>query len=136
MGIVREIVHPEYDTTLVNNDFTLLVLERESIHPYVKINDDANIPVAEEELVVVGWGDIDPSENGQVISDELRETEVTYITNGQCEKSSGFVNTQDGLSWGSYAGGITGSMMCARDGVGTVSDACQGDSGELFGFLL
>jgi secreted trypsin-like serine protease len=30
---------------------------------------------------------------------------------------------------GYYEGGISDNMMCAVDDVGTVSDACQGDSG-------
>lgn len=104
----------------------------------------------------VGWGDVDPSDYGQKTSDELRQTNVWYLTNGKCEQSQGYVKTNDGVLFGSYQGSILNSMLCAHDRIGTVrflkcftlcsfafcltfvkllgrlktSDACQGDSGE------
>mmetsp|Transcript_14259 Transcript_14259/g.29382 ORF Transcript_14259/g.29382 Transcript_14259/m.29382 type:complete len:928 (+) Transcript_14259:134-2917(+) len=129
LGVTKEIVHPDYDDVAVDNDFCLMVLEKESIHPYVKVNGAANIPVDGDSLSVMGWGDIDPDAIQQVTSDELREAEVTYLTNAECQESVGFVETIEGPVWAGYEGGISDNMMCALDSVGTVSDACQGDSG-------
>ena len=78
-----------------------------------------------------GWGDVDPSDYGQETSDELRETDVWYLTNSECEESSGYVKSNDGFLFGSYGGSIKPSMLCAHDRIGTTSDACQGDSGEI-----
>ena len=40
------------------------------------------------------------------------------------------MKTAEGWVFGSYAGNIQTSMLCAHDRIGTTSDACQGDSGE------
>lgn len=77
-----------------------------------------------------GWGDVDSSDYGQETSDKLRETDVWYLSNGECEESEGYVKTTDGVLFGSYEGSIKDSMLCAHDWIGTTSDACQGDSGE------
>jgi len=88
------------------------------------------VPVVGEELRVMGWGDVDSSDYGQETSDELRETGVWYLTNEKCEESEGYVMTAtDGALFGTYAGSIKDSMLCAHDRRGTTSDACQGDSG-------
>mmetsp|Transcript_5200 Transcript_5200/g.13019 ORF Transcript_5200/g.13019 Transcript_5200/m.13019 type:complete len:1009 (+) Transcript_5200:105-3131(+) len=127
--VTETIVHPRYDKTVVENDLALLVLGEESVHPYVRINTEGGVPSDGEGLVVMGWGDIDPSEYGQMTSDVLRETDVWYETNDECEESQGYVKTNDGVLFGSYEGSIRESMLCAHDGIGTTSDACQGDSG-------
>lgn len=129
LDVMEKIVHPEYDSTVVENDIALLVLERDSVHPYVRLNGDENVPANGEELSVMGWGDVDPSDYGQETSDELRETDVWYLTNSECEESSGYVKSNDGFLFGSYGGSIKPSMLCAHDRIGTTSDACQGDSG-------
>ena len=102
MNVVDTIIHPRYDKDIVENDLALLILERDSVHPYIKINDDENVPSDGEELVVMGWGDIDPTEDGQETSDELRETGVYSLANEKCQKSSGYVQTDNGLFFGSY----------------------------------
>lgn len=129
MDVVEKIIHPYYDKAVVENDLALLVLERDSVHPYVGINGDVAVPSGGDRLAVMGWGDVDPSEYGQKTSDELRETDVWYMPNGECEESEGYVKTNEGVLFGSYEGSITSSMMCALDNIGTTSDACQGDSG-------
>ena len=48
------IIHPNYDQTVVENDLALLVLDVESVHPYVKINANAFVPSNGEDLVVMG----------------------------------------------------------------------------------
>ena len=123
MDVVDIIVHPQYDESVVENDISLLVIERDSKHPYIQINSNNEIPVDEEKLIVMGWGDIDSSEYGQETSDRLRETDVWYMTNSKCEESDGYVKTNEGVLYGSYEGSIKDSMMCAIDYIGTTSDA-------------
>jgi len=129
MDVVEAFVHPGYNKETVDNDIALLMLERQSIHPYVKLNADSDVPTKSDDLRVKGWGDIDPSDNGQLTSDELRETTVTYIPNEICEQSEGYVVTNNGALFGSYKGTIKDTMLCALDDIGQTSDACQGDSG-------
>jgi len=123
MDVVDIIVHPQYDESVVENDIAILVIERDSKHPYIQINSNNEIPVDEEKLIVMGWGDIDSSEYGQETSDRLRETDVWYMTNSKCEESDGYVKTNEGVLYGSYEGSIKDSMMCAIDYIGTTSDA-------------
>ena len=60
LDVMEKIVHPEYDSTVVENDIALLVLERDSVHPYVRLNGDENVPANGEELsVMVSWLIID-----------------------------------------------------------------------------
>ena len=129
MSIISKIVHPQFDKDIVDNDVALLLLQRQSIHPYIRINNNPNVPIDGEELVVMGWGDIDDHPTVKLTSDELRETEVWYLTNSKCEQSKGTIKTAAGFQEASYNGELTDNMLCAKDHIGTVSDACQGDSG-------
>lgn len=129
MNILSAIVHPQYDKVVVDNDVALLVLQKQSIHPYVRINDTPNVPDDGEELTVMGWGDINGDPSVKETSDELRETQVWYLPNSKCEQSKGTVETSSGYQEASYNGQLTDSMMCALDKIGNISDACQGDSG-------
>lgn len=129
MMVTRAIIHPQFDKVVVDNDVALLLLEKQSIHPYIRINNSPNIPIDGEELTVMGWGDIDDHPTVKEVSDELREAQVWYLTNSKCEESKGIVNTSNGFQEASYKGELTDNMMCAKDHIGTVSDACQGDSG-------
>ena len=95
----------------------------------LSLNPNAHPTPISTNVITKGWGDIDPSDYGQKTSDELRETDVWYMTNRECEDSEGYVKTSEGVLFGSYQGSITNSMMCALDYIGTTSDACQGDSG-------
>ncbi|KAL7545086.1 hypothetical protein ACHAWF_008447 [Thalassiosira exigua] len=129
LDVLEKVVHPDYDKTVVENDLALLILERDSVHPYIRINDRDSVPSDGEELAVMGWGDVDSSEHGQKTSDELRETDVWYMTNSKCEQSEGYVKVDGQVLFGSYEAAISSTMMCAIDNIGTTSDACQGDSG-------
>jgi len=53
MGVTEKVVHPDYDRDVVENDLALLVLERESAHPYVRINARGDVPMEGEELRVM-----------------------------------------------------------------------------------
>ena len=128
MGVSAIFIHPNYDDAdlATNHDVALLVLDRDSVHPQIRLNDNANLPTDGDELVVMGWGDIDPNEDSSVISDVLRETNVYYITNEECKSFTGFYQG----SFFSYFDSTDESMMCALDNVDDIpSDSCQGDSG-------
>ena len=144
MNIVGQIIHPQWNEELVINDVALLLLEDVSTHPYITVNQNSNIPnnnnnneQDDNELVVMGWGDINPDDVAQQISDKLRETSVRYITNEVCSQSNGYATTvMAGYQYMSYEGIVGDTMLCAfGDGSSstsldnTISDACQGDSG-------
>jgi len=138
MSIVGQIIHPEWDELLVTNDVALLLLEDASSHPYITVNQNANIPIEQDdddELVVIGWGDINPDDVAQQTSDKLRETRVRYISNEICSQSNGYATTAMAEEqFMSYEGSVRDTMLCAFGGGSTsldtaVSDACQGDSG-------
>ena len=65
MGVSAIFIHPNYDDAdlATNHDVALLVLDRDSVHPQIRLNDNANLPTDGDELVVMGWGDIDPNED-------------------------------------------------------------------------
>jgi hypothetical protein len=88
----------------------------------------------------MGWGDINPDDVAQQISDKLRETSVRYISNEVCSQSNGYATTvMAGDQYMSYEGSVGDTMLCAFGDSGssttstssenTISDACQGDSG-------
>ena len=54
MNVFGKIIHPDYNEAIVEHDVALLVLERDSIHPYVILNDNDNVPMDGEGLVVMG----------------------------------------------------------------------------------
>ena len=129
MNVKSKIVHPEFDKVVVDNDVALLVLQKQSVHPIIRINNDPNVPIDGEELTVMGWGDIDDHPTIKETSDELREANVWYLNNNKCGQSKGIIKTSTGFQEASYNGELTDNMLCAKDNIGTVSDACQGDSG-------
>ena len=53
LSVVRKVVHPGYDEEVVANDLALLVLERDSAHPFARINANRNVPADGEELAVM-----------------------------------------------------------------------------------
>lgn len=57
MDVWEEIIHPDYDEAAVENDIALLILERDSIHPYIRINSRDTVPSDGDELVVMGESD-------------------------------------------------------------------------------
>jgi len=129
-NVLETIIHPEYMEGYIDYDIALVVLDEDSDYPYVRLNDEESVPEGEEELIVMGWGDIDHRESELVTSDIMRESTVTYWNNTECEKSTGYTFLEDGtVGLASYEELVTPTMLCARDIEGFVSDACQGDSG-------
>ena len=53
---METIIHPEYNKTVVENDLAILVLERDSVHPWIRINDDWDVPSDGGKLTVMVRG--------------------------------------------------------------------------------
>lgn len=120
-----EIPHPDYNDDTTDNDFMLIFLKSNVTNgdvKMVKLNSDVNVPQVGDAVTVMGWGDVDITDDGIEMPIFLQEVEVNAITNEEC-------NTSDG-PYGSYeeSGGITEHMLCARE-EGGGEDSCQGDSG-------
>lgn len=116
--MARQLQHPRYKKKTTNNDFMLVFLERPITEDVrlATLNDSASYPHLHDRATVVGWGDTDPSDEVDVISDELLEVDVHVIANDVCEASShGNEN---------YHGKITEEMLCAAN---PLKDSCQGE---------
>lgn len=82
------------------------------------------MPTNGDVLTAIGWGDTNTDDMLFAPSEELREVDVDYIPNGECEESEGCIG-----DWcESYNGLIFGAMLCASS---PGKDGCQGDSGEM-----
>ena len=111
--VKKQIIHDKYDPEITDFDFMILVLEE----PAPGDVPVANIPQSDnlsdnDSLTVMGWGNTKAT--GFKPSDVLKEVEVKYIPNDECNDK--------------YDGEISGQMMCAGEDAGG-EDACQGDSG-------
>lgn len=120
-----EVPHPQYNPSWTDNDFNLIFLNRETTAdvPFVKLNSDRSIPSHQDPVEVMGWGDTDPSDWSQKLSDILHSVEVNVVSNELCSRAKGYVGW---FNYESYEGAITSNMLCAKD---TNQDSCQGDSG-------
>ncbi|KAK1733568.1 trypsin-like serine protease [Skeletonema marinoi] len=120
LSVKEALLHPDYDGDTTDNDFMLIFLnESANSKTFVKLNTDAATPETGAAVTVMGWGDVDPSDE-QELSSELMEVEVNVITNEECGASNG--------GFGSYEDQVTSNMLCARE-EGGGEDSCQGDSG-------
>jgi len=116
-------VHPLYDDYTFDNDVALFELAEDAVLenslgelvpvPYVKLSSseitDLMIGLS---LTVIGFGDINPEESDTEFSDNLRQVDIGYISNTECNRD--------------HRGEITDQMMCAE---APDKDACYGDSG-------
>lgn len=118
MDISEIIMHEDYNSNTVDQDFALLKMAR-------KLDWSANENIRPACLPSAGAGDYDQwmstvtgwgtTSSGGSTSNVLLEVDVKVISNSECN--------------GAY-GGITNNMLCAADASGNGgSDACQGDSG-------
>eukprot|EP00584_Thalassiosira_punctigera_P000765 CAMPEP_0172531210 /NCGR_PEP_ID=MMETSP1067-20121228/4703_1 /TAXON_ID=265564 ORGANISM="Thalassiosira punctigera, Strain Tpunct2005C2" /NCGR_SAMPLE_ID=MMETSP1067 /ASSEMBLY_ACC=CAM_ASM_000444 /LENGTH=375 /DNA_ID=CAMNT_0013315565 /DNA_START=29 /DNA_END=1156 /DNA_ORIENTATION=- len=129
--VTRQIRHPRYNSQRTDNDFAILILDRD-IYGVNLVELSPDFVPGEAAVTVMGWGDTHKSDNIQALATGLMETEVFTISNSVCARSSGTIGGQEflGMTFGgyqaSYAGQITNNMICAQD-VG--EDSCQGDSG-------
>jgi trypsin len=109
-------IHPEYDSTSMQNDVALLRLDRPAPQRAISLvlADDDALWKPGTNATIVGWGDV--QEGGQD-SAELLEAEVPVVTDETC--AAAYPETRSDHF-------DAATMVCA--GGGTV-DTCQGDSG-------
>jgi len=138
------VLHPDYSgfqvgAVSLQHDVMLVKLYGASDQPVVRLHNPrlANEeyvhrdPEIDEDLVVIGWGDIDPQygENHTTLASVMQAATLNYVPNDVCEASKGYSATQTYSTTGyfEYEGIITEDMMCALGD--NLQDACQGDSG-------
>jgi trypsin len=110
----RGFVHPNYDDDTLHNDIAIYELEQDVPEnlPYIRL-EQYPVKIPGTQMTVVGFGDTDPSEFIDVMSDYLLETTVDYVSKTDCIDRMG-------------AGEIGPDMLCAFE---EGEDTCQGDSG-------
>merc|ERR1712126_739144 len=122
MDISEIIMHPDYNSQTVDQDFALLRMANRidwAANPNIRpaclpeYTAGGTPPTYDQWMsTVTGWG---TTSSGGSTSNVLLEVDVQVISNSECN--------------GAY-GGITDNMLCAADASGNGgSDACQGDSG-------
>jgi len=112
--IVERSPHPNYNSDTELNDFMVMRLNSPvtGVTP-IALNADPLIPVNNEMLAIMGFGDL--REGGQSYPTFLQKAEVPYVSHSKC-------STQ-------YPGQIDPNvMLCAGFDAGG-KDTCQGDSG-------
>lgn len=116
------ITDPKYGTERMDDyDFALCKLNKPVVIDDSKVrlelNQNNSLPVAGEDLDVMGFGVIAETPFGPIIPFTLQRVTVPAIDNAVCNQSD------------VYSGYITDTMLCAGF-LGTGGkDACQGDSG-------
>mmetsp|Transcript_29888 Transcript_29888/g.62895 ORF Transcript_29888/g.62895 Transcript_29888/m.62895 type:complete len:375 (+) Transcript_29888:127-1251(+) len=119
--IRAEKVHSRH--TGFDNDFALLFLKKPTIKGKVaKLNSDPLTPGNGSSVTVLGWGDVDKSDNVSQMSNVLQEATIRAISNEDCNNASGRLGEYEVR----YSGYISNAMLCAKH---KTKDACQGDSG-------
>jgi len=115
-NVAYAIVHPEYDSNSVDNDFALMFLPEDidDIEP-VALNSDPDFLTDGEELEAFGWGDTDPDPEKVGASNVPYTVTVDYVPNDQCAQDPNLYLPER----------ITSNMLCAAD---EGKDTCQGDS--------
>ena len=119
--------HPGYTDASGSFDNDVMVIKLygwSSKHQVVRLNQDQNIPIDNEDLHVAGWGVVNTAT--EQTADKLKDVSVYYMTNEECKSKTGRIEGYTQLF--TLKNKITDNMMCALD-VG--EDACQG--GEYFG---
>jgi trypsin len=118
--VLSNTVHPQFNSSILDNDFALLKLSTPVNIPLTNSNvgivclpTDLSQTFVGTKLTVSGWGTTVTPYNFSTdpYSNVLKATSLTGITNDDCQKA-----------WGD----ITSNKLCARD---VSSAACHGDSG-------
>jgi len=113
------IVHPDYNDYSVSNDIALyelaedVVVPLDSSIPYIRL-ERTPVTTKGTAMTVIGFGDTDPDNAYDVLSDELLEATVGFVPRAECIARMGL-------------GQIGPDMLCAYNPSG--EDSCGGDSG-------
>ncbi len=113
-----DIMHPQYSSSTLDNDFWVIQLAHDSqlyqdqIVQLDSPSDDFNL-VAGQDVTVIGMG---TTSSGGSSPNRLQEVTVDYITNADCCRGDYDYPCSD----------LTSNMMCAAR---PNQDSCQGDSG-------
>ena len=107
IAIQKTIVHPNYERFRFDMDIMIYQLQRESKHPYIKLNPDE---IKKGEFTVIGFGDTDKG-TALTLSPTLQEVELFYVDSNKCDEGHGGNDE------------ITKDMMCAE---GKNVDSCIG----------
>ncbi|MEA1879160.1 MAG: trypsin-like serine protease [Campylobacterota bacterium] len=111
-SVKRFIVHPEYNSTTLDNDIALIELQNNVTNIAPIVYDTSYTLAVDTPTEVAGWGNM--STTSEVFPTSLMEALVPIVDLDTC-------NTH-------YEGNITSNMFCAGYFDGT-KDSCQGDSG-------
>uniref|UniRef100_A0A7S1BEN0 Peptidase S1 domain-containing protein n=1 Tax=Corethron hystrix TaxID=216773 RepID=A0A7S1BEN0_9STRA len=125
-GVKKMLQHHQYVKGETDNDYMIIILDgKTSLTPICMACRDQKLE-RDQSLNIIGFG---ITEQG-ILSTQLLETDVKYITNHQCRalyeqwepgEDDDFYQDWDGPE-------ITNNMLCA-DSSEEGKDACQGDSG-------
>lgn len=119
-GIEEKYVHGGYDLFTNENDVMLIKLDGNiTVVDPIRLNDNISVPIATDELAVVGWGATSVTNRNIEYPEVLQEVELYYVPNLFCKR----IKSADGYALGSL---LYDDMMCAAD---EGKDSCYGDSG-------
>jgi trypsin len=111
----KEIPHPKYNEESQQNDIMIVKLYRPSTAPLQMLNFNKNLPLQNEALTAIGYGDL--SEDGGHYTGNLQKVDVNVKDFNTCRKTVGQVYAIDNKT-----------MLCAGVTEGG-KDTCYGDSG-------
>jgi Trypsin len=118
INIIRHYPNPLWIFEEYSYDQMILVLERDSIHPPVKLNLDPEVPTSNSNITLVGMG---RSNSDQANPEVLQETKtLQYIDNAKCQN----LTDEDGNE--PFQDRLSDDMICVYD---QWSSQCSGDSG-------
>ena len=119
-AVVQAVIHPNYNTTTLENDVALLKLSGTSTnHQLMTINQDAAFPTAGQITTDIGWGVTTEGGSSPDILQVLQSGR--YITLDECRDVNNDPNNEFGT-------GITDDYVCTLTPANEGS--CQGDSGK------
>jgi secreted trypsin-like serine protease len=113
-GATIQTPHPDYSSISYANDYMLVKLAGAVPNAQlVELNFDDVFPIVNQALRVIGVG---TTSQGGSAADFLRQVDVDYISNSDCNSYYG-------------QGNINGDVMICAGVVAGGKDSCQGDSG-------
>lgn len=108
----RGFMHPDWNGSKDTNDIAIFELETDADSLPIRL-EKTPLTASGTELTVIGFGDTNPKEAIDKISDTLLEATVNYVDQKRC------------INW-MEPGDIQPDMLCAFD---KGEDSCSGDSG-------